>query len=181
MKALNLLNYALDDWHQGSGNLAAGRSPFLARDLGMAACAEGAVHGELTRRWPQALEHFIHHDGQMRSGRRLPRRHDLFDIGCVSLGIELLVLFVKRARMLAGVSRAALVVGRHGVPVVPAEGCGADAGERTICSVPTGCALNSVGTCVISRPSSMTCGTYDAAGLDGSSTCSSVCPTGGSC
>jgi len=61
----------------------------------------------------QALEDFVHHDGQMRARRRLAGREDLLHLGGVLLGIQFFVLVVKLAGILARVSPAALVRGRR--------------------------------------------------------------------
>jgi len=69
--------------------------------------AEGAIHRDLAGVRPKALQHFGHHDGPVRPGRRLARRQDLVDVRGIPLGIAFLVLLVEPARVTARVPRSA--------------------------------------------------------------------------
>ena len=79
----------------------------------MAAAAERAVDRDVAGCGPQAAQDFLHHDRPVRARRRLAGLEDLLHVRGVPLGVQLLVLVVERARVLARVSRAPLVPRRR--------------------------------------------------------------------
>jgi hypothetical protein len=72
--------------------------------------------------WRQREQYLVDHDRAVHAGRRLARIEDLANVGLVPLRVQLFVLLVKPARVLAGIARTPLVrrgvVDGHRLPIL---------------------------------------------------------------
>ena len=80
--------------------------------LGVSAVAQRAVDGDFARLGRKDFQDLGHHDGPVRAGRRFAGRHDFGDRLPIALRIVLFVLLLEAARVLAAVTRAALMRSR---------------------------------------------------------------------
>ena len=87
----------------------------------MPAAAERAVHRDVAGCGPKTRHDFAHHDRSMSTCRGLASSDNLLDVGGVSLGVQLLVFVVERARILPWVTGSPLVLGCQRGQIVPPD------------------------------------------------------------
>ena len=78
---------------------------------GVAAVAQGAIHGHFARLRMQHLENLRDHDGPVRAGRRLAGGEHFRDRFGVTLRMPFLVFFFEAARIFSRIARSPLVRG----------------------------------------------------------------------
>ena len=78
----------------------------------MTAPSEGTIHGDVPRRWTQALHYFPRHYRDMHTGRCPAGGKNFLHVCGVPLGIQLFVLVVETSGVPAGVALSALALRR---------------------------------------------------------------------
>jgi hypothetical protein len=83
---------------------AAARPHTIQNGSRMTAPAERAIHGDLAGARAKAAQNLVHHDRDMRAGRRLSGREHFCHVPGIPLWIQFFVFVVKFARALACVT-----------------------------------------------------------------------------